>query len=184
MADDTNALQNEEIQHLLERAEAAGFLESTDLSDVLDTLELDAADVELVVPARGVIHYGAHVGEHGEAFYEAASEQRVEGIVAKRAASVYGAGRSSDWLKIKCHLRQEFVIGGFTEPQGSRARFGALHLGVYDSDDLVYVGRALVYVSLIFSLVSAFSYARLFAEAVEAKNSRSASNTSPGPPGS
>ena len=48
MADETNALQNEDIQHLLERGEAAGFLESTDVSEVLDTLELDQADIDLV----------------------------------------------------------------------------------------------------------------------------------------
>jgi bifunctional non-homologous end joining protein LigD len=95
----------------------------------------------LVVPARGVIHFSEHVLEHGEAFFDAASEHRLEGIVAKRATSRYTGGRSPDWIKIKCQLRQEFVIGGFTAPQGSRARFGALHVGLYDGDALVYVGR-------------------------------------------
>jgi bifunctional non-homologous end joining protein LigD len=81
----------------------------------------------LLVPPRGVIHAGGHVLEEGDAFYEAASEQRVEGIVAKRLSSRYDGGRSRDWVKIKCHLRQEFVVGGYTAPQGTRARFGALH---------------------------------------------------------
>src|SRR5712691_3236344 len=96
------------------------------------------AGLALALPARGVIHYGDHVLERGEAFYEAAAEQRVEGIVAKRADSRYTGGRSGEWIKIKCHLRQEFVIGGFTAPQGTRARFGALHVGVYDGDALTY----------------------------------------------
>ncbi len=95
----------------------------------------------LTVPARGVIRYGDHVVEQGEAFYEAAAEQRLEGIVAKRAESRYTGGRTREWLKIKCHLRQEFVVGGWTDPQGARGWFGALHLGVYDGDRLVYVGK-------------------------------------------
>jgi len=104
-------------------------------------LETRKACLALLLPARGVVHYGEHVVEQGEAFYDACSEQRVEGIVAKRANSRYTGGRSNDWIKIKCHLRQEFVIGGLTAPQGTRSRFGALHVGVYDGDALRYVGR-------------------------------------------
>src|SRR5438876_4811744 len=114
-------------------------LDGRDLRDL--PLETRKSLLALLLPARGVVHYGAHVVEHGEAFYEAASEQRVEGIVAKRASSRYTGGRSGEWIKIKCHMRQEFVIGGSTAPQGTRARFGALHVGVYDGDALVYVGR-------------------------------------------
>jgi bifunctional non-homologous end joining protein LigD len=118
-----------------------------------DALALDGRDLRrrpllerkaalaLTVPARGVIRYGDHVLERGEAFYEAAAEQRVEGILAKRADSVYTGGRTRDWLKLKCHLRQEFVIGGWTDPQGGRGWFGALHLGVYDNERLVYVAK-------------------------------------------
>src|SRR5262249_10338912 len=50
-------------------------------------------------------------------------------------------GRTRDWLKIKCQRRQEFVIGGYTDPQGARTHFGALHLGVYEGDRLVYVSK-------------------------------------------
>jgi bifunctional non-homologous end joining protein LigD len=107
----------------------------------LPLLERKAA-LALTVPARGVIRYGDHVRERGEDFYEAAAEQRVEGILAKRADSRYTGGRTRDWLKIKCHLRQEFVIGGWTDPQGGRGWFGALHLGVYDdAGRLVYAGK-------------------------------------------
>jgi bifunctional non-homologous end joining protein LigD len=107
----------------------------------LPLLERKAA-LALAVPARGVIHYGDHVLERGEAFYEAAAEQRVEGILAKRADSRYTGGRTREWLKIKCHLRQEFVIGGWTDPHGGRGWFGALHLGVYDAaGQLVYAGK-------------------------------------------
>lgn len=97
--------------------------------------------LKLFLPARGVIRYGDHVLEHGEAFFEAACEQRLEGIVAKRTHSRYLAGRSKDWVKIKCQLRQEFVIGGYTDPQGTRGHFGALHLGLYQDGRLVYVSK-------------------------------------------
>jgi bifunctional non-homologous end joining protein LigD len=93
------------------------------------------------VPPRGVVYYGDHVLEHGADFLAAACEQGLEGVVAKRRDSPYAAKRSRDWLKIKCQLRQEFVIGGYTMPQGTRAHFGALHLGLYERGELVYVSK-------------------------------------------
>src|SRR5262249_33921749 len=118
-----------------------------------DALALDGRDLRrlpllerkaclaLAVPARGVIRYGDHVVECGEAFYAAADEQRVEGILAKRIDSRYTGGGPREWLKTKCHRRQEFVIGGWTDPQGARGLFGALHLGVYEDGRLVYVAK-------------------------------------------
>jgi DNA ligase D-like protein (predicted ligase) len=64
-----------------------------------------------------------------------------EGIVAKRAASAYVSARSADWLKIKCVNQQEFVIGGYTPPQGARERLGALLVGYYEGDKLRYAGK-------------------------------------------
>ena len=97
--------------------------------------------LRLLVPPLGPVHYVDHVLEHGPAFLEAANEQRLEGIVAKKAASSYTGGRSRDWIKVKCQRRQEFVIGGYTDPQGSRGHFGALHIGVYGGVRLVYVSK-------------------------------------------
>jgi bifunctional non-homologous end joining protein LigD len=99
------------------------------------------ACLQRVLPPLGVARYGDHVEGAGPAFLEAAAEARLEGIVAKRARSGYVARRSDAWLKIKCQHRQEFVIGGYTDPQGSRARFGALHMGLYDGARLVYVSK-------------------------------------------
>jgi bifunctional non-homologous end joining protein LigD len=83
-----------------------------------------------------------HVEEHGIAFFKAAMEQGLEGIIAKDGDSPYREGfRSQQWLKIKTHRRQEAVIGGFTEPRGSRKGLGALVLGVYEGKDLVYIGH-------------------------------------------
>jgi bifunctional non-homologous end joining protein LigD len=81
--------------------------------------------------------------EDGRALYDAAMEQSLEGIVAKRADSPYRQGkRTREWLKIKTHGRQEFVIAGYTKGQGRRTgRFGSLVLGVWRGDELVYVGN-------------------------------------------
>ncbi len=95
----------------------------------------------LLLPPLGQIRYGDHVPTQGEAFFAAASEAQLEGIVAKKASSVYLGGRSRDWIKIKCQRRQEFVIGGYTDPQGSRPYLGALHIGVYEGGRLTYVSK-------------------------------------------
>ena len=99
------------------------------------------ACLERVLPPQGVARYGDHVAGSGPALLEAAAEARLEGVVAKRATSPYATGRSDAWRKLKVQRRQEFVIGGYTDPQGSRARFGALHVGVYEGDRLVYVSK-------------------------------------------
>jgi bifunctional non-homologous end joining protein LigD len=66
----------------------------------------------------------------------------LEGLVAKRPNSIYEAGRRSGaWLKVKLTLQQEFVIGGYTPPEGSRKYFGALLVGYYDKDGLLFAGR-------------------------------------------
>lgn len=76
----------------------------------------------------------------GKAFFAAARENGLEGIIAKRRDSAYRGKRSRDWLKVKVTREQEFVIGGYTPPAGSRDHFGALLLGVYDGDTLAYAG--------------------------------------------
>jgi bifunctional non-homologous end joining protein LigD len=94
-----------------------------------------------VLPPAGVVQAGDHVETEGEAFYDAASDLGLEGIVAKRADSPYAGRRSPDWVKIKCQRRQEFVIGGWTDPKGTGRRFGALLVGVHDDGSLRYVTR-------------------------------------------
>jgi bifunctional non-homologous end joining protein LigD len=94
-----------------------------------------------ILPPAGIAQAGDHVAEHGEAFYEAVSEMGLEGMIAKRADSRYVGKRSTDWVKIKCQRRQEFVIGGYSDPRGGARRFGALHVGLYEGDRLVHVTR-------------------------------------------
>jgi bifunctional non-homologous end joining protein LigD len=114
-------------------------LEGHDLRQV--PLVSRKACLQRVLPPLGIARFGDHVEGAGPAFLEAADEARLEGIVAKRRESAYVARRSDAWLKIKCQRRLEFVIGGYTDPQGTRARFGALHLGLYDAAELVYVSK-------------------------------------------
>ncbi|TVR22666.1 MAG: ATP-dependent DNA ligase [Ilumatobacter sp.] len=87
------------------------------------------------------LRFCSHRNADGPAFLEQACRDGWEGLIAKRARSRYRSGRSRDWLKLKCTARQEFVIGGFTDPTGSRSRFGALLLGYRRDDALVYAGR-------------------------------------------
>ncbi len=98
-----------------------------------------AALEEIVVPDHDVL-FSKHVVGRGVELYNVARDRGLEGIVAKRAASTYQERRSRDWLKIKAVRRQEFVVGGWTEPRKSRQGFGALLLGVYDGDRFVSVG--------------------------------------------
>jgi DNA ligase D-like protein (predicted ligase) len=87
------------------------------------------------------LRFMTHRVRDGEAYHEAACTKGWEGVIAKRAAAPYVSGRSKDWLKFKCVRDQELVIGGFTEPQGSRAGFGALLVGYYDGAKLRYAGK-------------------------------------------
>lgn len=87
------------------------------------------------------IKFSDHIEEKGKAFFQAAKKKNLEGIIAKKKTSYYQFHRSRDWLKIKTTLRQEVVIGGFTQPQGSRHRFGALLIGVYKKGKLIYTGH-------------------------------------------
>lgn len=73
--------------------------------------------------------------------FQLATRRKLEGLIAKNSASTYFEGRSSEWLKVKVHQEDEFVIGGFTEPAGARHFFGALLLGVYRGDQFRYVGK-------------------------------------------
>lgn len=88
------------------------------------------------------LRYSDHVVGHGDEFLEQAKKRGLEGIVCKRRDRPYQSGRTSDWIKVKCLQREEFVIGGFTDPQGSRVGLGALLLGYFDkADHLHYVGK-------------------------------------------
>jgi len=96
-----------------------------------------------LVVAGDVARYSDHYEERGKILFERARQMGLEGIVAKKRTSLYEERRSREWLKIKIRHRLECVIGGYTEPEGSRAHFGSLVLGLYDKQGrLIHVGQA------------------------------------------
>jgi DNA ligase D-like protein (predicted ligase) len=120
---------------------------------VFDILELDEEDlrdrtlIERRDKLTGTIRSSSAL-QHTEAWrndsqrrFAAACRSGWEGLIAKRADAPYVAGRSKDWLKLKCVWEQEFVIGGYTDPSGSRTDFGALLVGYYEQGCLRYAGK-------------------------------------------
>jgi bifunctional non-homologous end joining protein LigD len=86
------------------------------------------------------IHFSETIAASGDVL-DAACRLGMEGVIGKRADSAYASGRSRSWIKLKCEHRQEFVVGGFTDPQRSRTGLGALLLGVHEQGVLRYAGR-------------------------------------------
>jgi bifunctional non-homologous end joining protein LigD len=122
---------------------------------VFDLLYLDKFDLtslplykrkeilEDVLPNLTNIRYSDHIPQTGKAFFEMAVNMDLEGIIGKKKNSKYLAGtRTNDWVKIKTQKRIEAVICGFTKPRGGRKYFGALILGIYDDDQLKYIGHS------------------------------------------
>jgi bifunctional non-homologous end joining protein LigD len=116
------------------------YLDGIDLRRV--ALEQRKQLLEDRITNSEVIHFSDHYAEKGLELFEAAKQRGLEGIVAKKRNSCYEEKRTRDWLKIKITQRQECVIGGYTDPEGSREYFGALVLGLYDRQGrLAHVGQ-------------------------------------------
>ncbi len=97
--------------------------------------------LERLVHPSSTLLLSSRLARDGKKAFQIAARRGFEGIIAKDLSSIYVEGRSADWLKVKVHLEDEFVIGGFTQPGGSRSYFGALLLGVYSNGRLRYVGK-------------------------------------------
>jgi bifunctional non-homologous end joining protein LigD len=96
-----------------------------------------------IVKAGDSLRYSDHYEKSGKALFNMAKEKGLEGILAKRRDSFYEERRSREWLKIKIRHTIECVVGGYTEPEGSRTHFGSLVLGLYDAKGrLIHVGQA------------------------------------------
>ncbi len=96
-----------------------------------------------IISDAALLRYSDHVIGEGAALYDVAAKQGLEGIIAKRRTSCYLPKRSREWLKMKITQTQECVIGGYTDPRGSREHFGSIVLGLYDSHGrLMHVGQA------------------------------------------
>jgi len=98
----------------------------------------------LISPETGdssPLQYSDHVVGQGAEFFRQACGAGLEGIVSKRLTGRYRAGRSTEWVKVKCQREQEFVVVGYTEPAGSRQDLGALLVATYEGEELVYRGK-------------------------------------------
>jgi len=120
---------------------------------LFDVVHLDGFDVTALplrarkallrhaVDFEDPIRYTPHRNEDGERFFADACARGWEGLIAKRAAAPYVSRRSPAWLKFKCAAAQEMVVGGFTEPSGTRIGLGALLVGYYEAGELRYAGK-------------------------------------------
>ena len=95
-----------------------------------------------LVPKLGAVRYLDHIAREGDAFLKQVTTLGLEGVIAKKADAPYRGGRTDKWLKIKAEKTGDFVVVGFTEPNGARPGFGALQLADYVDGALVYAGRA------------------------------------------
>jgi bifunctional non-homologous end joining protein LigD len=109
----------------------------------LRSLPLDARKAALakVLPSVGAIRYADHVEGNGQAFFEAARNLGLEGVVAKRRSATYRGGRGPDWQKIRVDRVGDFAVIGYSKPQGGRVGIGALHLALLDDGAWRYSGR-------------------------------------------
>ena len=108
----------------------------------LPLIERKARLAELLSGVAPPLHYSDYHRGRGAAFHEQACKLELEGIVSKRADAPYASGNRGLWLKVKCLYREEFVVVGWTDPEGRRPYLGALLLAYYDPDGrLVYAGR-------------------------------------------
>lgn len=117
------------------------YLDGYDLRRV--SLEQRKAALAKIVTAGDTLRFSDHYPGQGVALFEVAKQKGLEGILAKRRHSIYEERRTRDWLKIKITQTLECVIGGYTEPEGSRQYFGSVVLGLYDKKgQLIHVGQA------------------------------------------
>lgn len=138
-----NAFDKAQSKNLVYYLFDAPFLNGIDLRK--QTLEHRRAALKNALSPgnKGIIRYSDSMTGDSSEIYAKACAMSLEGLIGKRSGSLYVSKRSPDWIKLKCLLRQEFVIAGYTDPKGSRSGFGALLLAVHDKQGgaLRYAGR-------------------------------------------
>ncbi|WP_349746507.1 DNA ligase D [Pseudomonas frederiksbergensis] len=119
------------------------YLNGVDLREVPVEARRAALATVLKPDENPLLRFSDTFNESPEALLDSACKMHMEGLIGKRLGSPYVSRRSSDWIKLKCKHRQEFIVVGFTDPQGSRSAFGALLLGLHDRDsgELRYAGK-------------------------------------------
>jgi len=138
-----NAFETDRDEHLIYYLFDAPFLNGTDLRD--SPLQMRRAALQALLrdnPAPE-LRFSEAFDEPVESLFDSACRMKLEGLIGKRADSVYVSRRSNSWIKLKCQQRQEFAIVGYTDPKGSRSALGALLLALHDKDSggLRYAGK-------------------------------------------
>jgi bifunctional non-homologous end joining protein LigD len=152
VADDQGVADFQALQNAFEMDRSDGilyylfdlpYLNGVDLREVPVEERRAALSTVLNGNDQPLLRFSESFSEEPQALLNSACQMRMEGLIGKRLGSPYVSRRSSDWIKLKCQHRQEFVIVGFTEPKGSRHAFGALLLGLHDRDsgELRYAGK-------------------------------------------
>ncbi|POF41702.1 DNA ligase D [Pseudomonas laurylsulfativorans] len=152
VADDQGVPDFQALQNAFEADRSEGilyylfdmpYLNGVDLREVPVEERRAALSTVLNANDQPLLRFSESFGEEPHALLNSACQMRMEGLIGKRLGSPYVSRRSSDWIKLKCQHRQEFVIVGFTDPKGSRHAFGALLLGLHDRDsgELRYAGK-------------------------------------------
>ncbi|MBK5343344.1 DNA ligase D [Pseudomonas sp. TH49] len=119
------------------------YLNGVDLREVPVEERRAALSTVLGGHEQPLLRFSEAFDETADALLNSACQMQMEGLIGKRLGSPYVSRRSSDWIKLKCKHRQEFVVVGYTDPKGSRSAFGALLLGLHDRDsgELRYAGK-------------------------------------------
>lgn len=155
MVDKEGMSHFESLQNYAKRGDSEWHRDEFLQYQIFDILWCDGHDVRTmplierkallksVIPKSDVLKYSDHIKTNGIGLFKEMRRQGLEGMVAKRADSTYRENvRGEDWLKVKTHLRQEVVIGGYTEPRGGRKYLGALIVGLYREGKFMYVGHS------------------------------------------
>ncbi|WP_449105824.1 DNA ligase D [Pseudomonas mohnii] len=138
-----NAFEAGRSDHIVYYLFDLPYLNGVDLREVPVEERRAALATVLKATDHPLLRFSDGFDEEPQALLNSACQMRMEGLIGKRVGSPYVSRRSSDWIKLKCKHRQEFVIVGFTDPKGSRSAFGALLLGLHDrgSGELRYAGK-------------------------------------------
>ncbi|MHA6140303.1 DNA ligase D [Pseudomonas mohnii] len=138
-----NAFEAGRSDHIVYYLFDLPYLNGVDLREVPVEERRAALATVLKATDHPLLRFSDGFDEEPQTLLNSACQMRMEGLIGKRVGSPYVSRRSSDWIKLKCKHRQEFVIVGFTDPKGSRSAFGALLLGLHDRDsgELRYAGK-------------------------------------------
>lgn len=141
---DFQALQNYQKNHNLKLTYIIFDILALDGEDLRNYKLIDRKNIleSILKDAPTSLYYSRYVRGHGKESFAAACEMGMEGIVGKRDSSIYSGERNEDWIKIKCSKRQEFIIGGYSLSSKRTYGVSSLLLGVYEGEELIYVGRA------------------------------------------